>query len=271
MSRSTATTGVSALARTNSKGRPPLAVVRRFEAAGFRAWPAASVYYDGTWAIRLTAGHPAKRLNSVNPLDPGDVANPAERIARAARRFDAYGRPLTFRMSPLSGNALSSYLDSEGWSSFAESLVMRLDLEKAALDGAIDQIPLKDIGRFVTAALAVQGADQAIRPGLSEIIASIETEAGLFVHESDDKALASAICVHDGDLAGLFEIATDAGERRQGHARRLVQSALKWARQRGARFAWLQVEADNARALALYRLLGFDEIYRYHYRQPPKA
>ena len=91
------------------------------------------------------------------------------------------------------------------------------------------------------------------------------------MHESDDKALASAICVHDGDLAGLFEIATDSGERRQGHARRLVQSALKWARQRGARFAWLQVEADNRPALALYRLLGFDEIYRYHYRQPPEA
>ena len=54
-------------------------------------------------------------------------------------------------------------------------------------------------------------------------------------------------------------------------ARRLVQSALKWARQRGARSAWLQVEADNAQALALYRALGFDEIYRYHYRQPPGA
>ena len=142
---------------------------------------------------------------------------------------------------------------------------------EAALDEAIDQIPLKDVGRFLTAALAVHGADPAIRPGLSEIIASIEPEAGLFVHESDDKPLASAICVHDGDLAGLFEIATDADERRQGHARRLVQSALKWARQRGARYAWLQVEADNPPALGLYRSLGFDEIYRYHYRQPPEA
>ena len=171
MSRSTATTGASSVAAHQQQGTPAAgdrcAASRR---PGFRAWPAASVYYDGTWAIRLTAGHPAKRLNSVNPLDPGDVANPAERIARAARRFAAYGRPLTFRMSPLSGNALSSYLDSEGWSSFAESLVMRLDLEKAALDEAIDQIPLKDIGRFVTAALAVHGADPAIRPGLSEII-----------------------------------------------------------------------------------------------------
>ena len=196
-------------------------------------------------------------------------ANPAERIARAARKFAAYGRPLTFRMSPLSGKALSSYLDSEGWSSFSESLVMRLDLEKTDLAEAIDQIPLKDVGRFVTASLAVHNSDPAIRPGLSEIIGAIVPEAGLFVHEGEDKALAIAICVHDGDLAGLFEVATQAGERRKGHASRLVQSALKWARQRGARFAWLQVEADNVEALALYRALGFDEIYRYHYRQPP--
>ncbi|TIX45544.1 MAG: GNAT family N-acetyltransferase, partial [Mesorhizobium sp.] len=50
-----------------------LATVRRYEAAGFRAWPAAAVHYDGTWVVRLTAGHAAKRLNSVNPLDPGDT------------------------------------------------------------------------------------------------------------------------------------------------------------------------------------------------------
>ncbi len=80
-----------------------LSTVRRFEAAGFRAWPASAVHYDGTWVVRLTAGHPAKRLNSVNPLDPGDVHDLPERIMRAGRRFDAYGRPLTFRLSPLAG------------------------------------------------------------------------------------------------------------------------------------------------------------------------
>ena len=77
--------------------------------------------------------------------------------------------------------------------------------------------------------------------------------------------------MRDGDLAGLFEIATARGEQRKGHARRLVLSALKWARQHGARKAWLQVEADNETALALYRSLGFEEVYRYHYRQPPGA
>ncbi|TIL80794.1 MAG: GNAT family N-acetyltransferase, partial [Mesorhizobium sp.] len=157
-----------------------LAIVRRYEAAGFRAWPAAAVHYDGTWVVRLTAGHPAKRLNSVNPLDPGDIQHIADRIGRAA--------------------------------------------------------------------LKVSGSDVSLRPGLSEIIGAIQPEAGLFALEDGTEPLATLICVHDGDLAGLFEIATDRSVRNQGHGRHLILSALKWARLRGAREAWLQVEADNAPA-----------------------
>lgn len=248
-----------------------LAIVRRYEAAGFRSWPAAAVHYDGTWVIRLTAGHPAKRLNSVNPLDPGDVHRIAERIARASRRFEAYGRPLTFRISPLAGPELSDYLDREGWSRMAESLVMRLTLANAPMDDALDQIPLRDIGRFVSASLKVHGADAALRAGLSEIIGAIQPEAGMFVLERGAEPLASLICVHEGDLAGLFEIGTEQAVRNQGLGRELILSALKWARLRGARQAWLQVEAHNAPALALYHSLGFEEVYRYHYRRQDGA
>ncbi|MFU0505996.1 GNAT family N-acetyltransferase [Pseudaminobacter sp. NGMCC 1.201702] len=255
----------------DKRPKPELAKVRRYEAAGFRAWPAAAVHYDGTWVVRLTAGHPAKRLNSINPLDPSDVANLPERIARAARRFDAYGRPLTFRISPLSGAALSRHLDEQGWSTLAESLVMRVALDRIAVEDAMDQIPLKDIGRFVGAAVKVRGVSASLRPGLSEIIGAIQPQAGLFVLENDKTALSTAICVHEGDLAGLFEIATDPAERGKGHGRRLVLSALKWARLRGAREGWLQVDAGNEAARHLYESLGFAEVYRYHYRRPPEA
>lgn len=246
-----------------------LPTVRRYEAAGFRAWPASAVHYDGTWVIRLTAGHPAKRLNSVNPLDPGDLRDLPERIARAGRRFKAYGRPMTFRMSPLSGAGLAGHLDKEGWTTLSESLVMAFDLDNAAVDAAMDQIPMKDMGRFVAAAMQTQAMDPGLRPGLSEIIGAIQPEAGLFVLERGDNPLATAICVHEGDLAGLFEVATRTGERGKGFGRRLVLSALKWARLRGASRAWLQVEADNAAARRLYELIGFSEVYRYHYRRPP--
>jgi ribosomal protein S18 acetylase RimI-like enzyme len=248
-----------------------LATVRRYEAAGFRAWPAASVQYDGTWLIRLTAGNPAKRLNSVNPLDPSDSGRLGDRIARAARRFEAYGRPLVFRMSPLSGTELSHYLDTQGWSHFEESLIMRMPLSGTAIDRALDQIPLKDVGRFINAAIRTEDLDPALRPGLSEIIGSIEPRTGLFVLEQDGEPVTTAICVQDNDIAGLFKIATAVEERGKGYGRRTILSALKWARSHGAREAWMQVDAENAVALSVYRSLGFTEAYRYHYRRPPEA
>jgi GNAT superfamily N-acetyltransferase len=247
-----------------------LATVRRFEAAGFRAWPATSVHYDGTWAVRLTGGHPAKRLNSINPLDPADDAGLTERIARSARRFAAYGRPLTFRISPLAAPAITEHLDAAGWTRFAESLVMRAPLTPAMVGEAMHQIPLKDMGRFINAAIAIRSLDPALRPGLSEIISSIQPDCGLFALEEGGQPVSTAICVHDNDLAGLFEMATETSRRGQGFGRRVLLSALKWAQARGARTAWLQVEADNERALGLYRSMGFTEAYRYHYRQPPQ-
>ena len=257
-----------------STGQRPvgdLASVRRLEAAGFRAWPATSVHYDGAWAVRLTGGHPAKRLNSVNPLDPFDDAGLTERIARAARRFAAYGRPLTFRVSPLAAPAISAHLDAAGWPRFGESLVMRAPLGEAMVRGAIDQIPLKDMGRFIGAAIAIRSLDPALRPGLSEVISSIQPQAGLFVLEERGTPISTAICVHDAGLAGLFEVATQESRRGQGYGRRTLLSALKWAHAHGAREAWLQVEADNHHAVGLYRSMGFGEVYRYHYRQPPQG
>jgi ribosomal protein S18 acetylase RimI-like enzyme len=247
---------------------PELATVRRFEAAGFRAWPAASLHYDGTWAIRLTAGHPAKRLNSVNPLDPSDCGRLDDRISRAGRRFEAHGRAPTFRMSPLSGAILARHLDERGWSRFDESLVMRMPLSGSPVDRALDQIPLKDVARFVSAAARIDSLDPDLRSGLSEVIGAIEPRAGLFVLEHEGQPVTTAICVQDGDLAGLFEIATASEERGKGYARRTILSALKWARSHGARTAWMQVSADNDAALGLYRSIGFAEVYRYHYRRP---
>lgn len=248
-----------------------LARVRRFEAAGFRAWPASSVHFDGAWAVRLTAGHPAKRLNSVNPLDPGDHGNLEERIAQAARLFQSYGRPLTFRMSPLSGEKVPGHLDALGWPHLGESLVMAAELDDGALRAAVPQIPLRDLGRFIDAAIGIRNLDPSLRRGLSEVIGSIQPEVGLFVLEQDGAPMSTAICVRDGQLAGLFEVATDTAERGKGYGRRTILSALHWARTRGATIGWLQVEADNEPAIGLYRSMGFEEIYRYVYRQPSEA
>ncbi len=249
---------------------PELTVVRRFEAAGFRAWPAASVHYDGAWALRLTPGSDAKRLNSVNPLDPRDTADMEARLERAAERFAEAGKPLLLRISPLAPEALSEHLDRKGWERFGETMVFRLGLAENVVDDALDQIPLKDVRRFVAATATVRGRPRSSTQGLASLLESIEAEAGLFVLEQGRRPISTAVCVHDGELAGLFEIATAEAERGKGFGRRIVLSALKWARLRGAQVAWLQVEADNDWALKLYARLGFEELYRYHYRGPPE-
>ncbi len=240
--------------------------VRQFEAAGFRAWPAASVTYDGAWMVRLTAGHPAKRLNSVNSLDPGDGTDVERRLERAGRLFRAYGRPLTIRVTPLTAPAISTYCDREGWARLGASMIMEMPLTEA-----VDQIPLQDIARFVDAALDSGSLLHADRAGLSEVIGAIEPAKGLFVREAAGETVASLVCVQEGELAGVFEVATNPAMRRRGHARGLILSALRWAQARGARSAWLQVEEANRAALALYAQLGFRPVYAYHYRRAPEA
>ena len=69
---------------------------------------------------------------------------------------------------------------------------------------------------------------------------------------------------HDG-----VDVVTEPGERRRGHAVALLDTGLAWARSEGARFAALNVEADNAAALALYDRLGYRRQYDYVYRVAP--
>lgn len=248
-----------------------LPVVRRLEAAGFRDWPASSSHYDGAWLIRLTASHPAKRLNSINPLDPSDHHQMERRVARATSRFAAYGRPAMFRISPLASPLIDAYLDKTGWTRLGESCVMHLNLAKLDLSGALIHIPMKDLNRFMSAALNVREFDASLRPGLTEIISSIKAETGLFVIEEGGAPVATAIVAHEGDLAGLFEVGSRNTARRKGLARAAILAALKWAKSRGARRAWLQVENDNTAAIGLYESIGFRRVYDYHYRQEPSA
>ena len=84
-----------------------------------------------------------------------------------------------------------------------------------------------------------------------------------------EEVKAAVRCVHDNDLAGIFDLVTGVEHQRQGHARRLMCSALKWAKQSGAKTAWLQVVAENTAAFQLYQDFGFQELYRYSYRKSP--
>ena len=217
---------------------PGLSHIRRLEAAAFRAWPSASTYYDGTWSIRLTPQHPSRRLNSVNPLDPNDHGELEDRISRAEARFLAVGKPLTFRQTPLASRELEQYLHEEGFSRNHESSVLSMSLSNFNSDRALNQIPLRDIKRYVEASVAVHGVDQGSREALASVIASIKATYSLFVSEDELGPVSTVICVQDGDLAGILDLGTREDARRVGHGATALATALKWAKPSGHHATW---------------------------------
>lgn len=247
-----------------------LAIVRRLEAAGFRAWPASSTAYDGTWCVRTTTGFPARRLNSVNPLDPSDDQDIEARVRRAVEHFRSVGRQPIFRLSPLAPQRLIDHLDEAGWGREADSLVLVGDLASIDLSEAIDRIPIRDGLRYLQASLIVHERPPELREGLFEILSSIRPSTAFFVREDRrENPVAVALAITDNDLAGLLDVAVSPHMRRRGLGLDLVRTALRHTLHRGARTGWLQVEADNAAGLALYQGLGFREAYRYVYRTAP--
>ena len=69
------------------------------------------------------------------------------------------------------------------------------------------------------------------------------------------------------DHVGLFDIVVKEGMRGQGFGERLVSAILGRASSMGIGTSYLQVMANNAPALGLYKKLGFREYYRYWYRK----
>ena len=54
-----------------------------------------------------------------------------------------------------------------------------------------------------------------------------------------------------------------------GLARRVFRGLCAFGRESGALRGYLQVEEDNASAVALYRSEGFETLYAYRYWQRP--
>jgi ribosomal protein S18 acetylase RimI-like enzyme len=86
----------------------------------------------------------------------------------------------------------------------------------------------------------------------------------------DGTVAAIAYGVIGNGFVVMEAVATDAAFRGRGLARKTLHNLIAWSKAEGADAACLQVQLDNAPALALYASLGFGrELYRYHYRRRP--
>jgi ribosomal protein S18 acetylase RimI-like enzyme len=254
--------------------RPPAALLSRIEDAGLNASaPPQQRWIDG-WLVRFSAGT-ARRARCVQPVASGRLAIDAK-IALAARVYDEARLPMVFRITPFARpRGLDVHLESLGWTALDDVCVMAAALPEATAKpealprGLVFERP--GLSAFAHAVGALRGSTLAQREAHAERLAAspIDFRALAIRRKSDGALLAFGQYAREADLVGLYDVFTAAEARGQGLARRLCAGALVLAQGEGAVTAYLQVDAANAPALAVYRRLGFVEGYRYHYRLRP--
>ena len=244
---------------------------RRIEEAGLNALQTQrQLFYDG-WLLRLSAGK-AKRARSVN-AHFGSTLPLARKIEHCERIYAQHGLATLFRMTPFNQPGdLEAALADRGYLAFEETLVQAAVLERAPeVPATGDDVAIDALGAdaFVEAAGALRQSSAAQRDAHRERLSNSPLDKRCIAVRAGGQIVCTAQVAVEGDLAGLYDVVTAEAARGNGYATLACTSLLSWAWQHGAHAAYLQVSADNAPALAIYRKLAFATVYTYHYRGPP--
>ena len=227
-----------------------------------------SLLYDG-WLLGSRAG-PTKRLRCINPTYRSSL--PLERKLRYCTDFyRAVGLPAIFRMLPFAQPVgLDTFLAERGWGEFERTLVLRTDLVTIQVPPApVEEVELVAMTAWVEATQSLLGVASDALPRLLDRAANYPLpQLGALVRRGGE-VVACGLAKIEEDHVGLFAVHTAPSLRGKGLGRAVVGALLADAQLRGARTAYLQVTANNAPALALYRRFGFDTAYDYWYRARP--
>jgi N-acetylglutamate synthase len=237
--------------------------IRTLEQRAFAAWPALQTQHHDGWVLRFADGY-TKRANSANALD-ASRQTPDALVAHVEAIYAAHGLPPIFRITPLADPAIDAALADRHYRQEDHSLVMAAptDARRQAFDIQAASTPHAG---WLDAFVATAEAAPQTRAKLAAVLDAIVPQT-TFVRIG---SAAFGMGVAQDGYVGIFEILSASGQRRQGYARRLVEHLMAWGAGVGAHTAYLQVVANNAPAIALYRSLGFVPVYGYHYRMPAK-
>lgn len=243
----------------------------RVEETCLKAFPALRQATVGDWLLRF-AGGVSRRANCANPRHARPGAG-EDVVAACGALFRGEGLPVIFRIPSLVDAGIDRLLERLGYAAEGETLTLHgsLDGVDARPDPAVELLP-RPGPEWVAAMARQQGYQREKAVTYGRIVGSIEVATAFAALRRDGALAALAFgAIHDGLLC--FESVVTAAEHRgRGYGRRVLAALIAWGAGGGARGMCLQVQADNAPAIALYRSLGLNtELYRYHYRREPAA
>jgi ribosomal protein S18 acetylase RimI-like enzyme len=245
-------------------------LARRVEEAGLNnLHTRRQLLYDG-WLLFLLAGK-AKRARSVNPHF-GSTLPVMDKIMHCEALYARHGLPTLFRITPFvqPGN-LEAALGERGYVEFDPTLVQvaTLELPPAHRGNPDVELDAPLIEAFVEAVGEMRGSPATQRAAHLERLAQSPLDVYPVLARRDGVPVGSGLLAIDGGLAGVFDVVTVEHSQGQGIGTAIVSALVTRAWERGIRHVFMQVTADNAPAVALYRRFGFATVYSYHYRARP--
>jgi GNAT superfamily N-acetyltransferase len=243
----------------------------RLERLILDAWPARERAALNGWTLLSDAGVTG-RVNAIAPL-AYDGADLDAAIAAAVTWQAARGNRPCFKIADgvCAPSNLPDVLAQKGWRAHTPTRVMAATLEDtlARLPAPVSSISLTpDLLPAIDAIIAETATSEAEYAERRGIAARTPQPRRFAVLERDRAAAATGLTVLTGGWAAIFLMRTHPTHRRQGLARDILTALLRWARDAGASHAYLQVEASNAPAIALYEAAGFATAYAYAYWRP---
>ena len=229
------------------------------------------LFYDG-WLLRVSPGR-AKRGRSVN-AHFGSTLPLADKIDYCERLYAERELPMLFRITPfVVPTELEAALIARGYQRFDNTLVQVMRLERPPEAADVDGIDFTSLPviELVDAIAEVQSLTAEQRAALEERLAHSPLKSHGVVARRAERVIGCGQVTLDDGFAGVYGIATAEGERGRGIASRVTAMLLAWAWEHKAEHAFLQVNEDNERALAVYRPFGFATAYTYHYMGRPGA
>lgn len=248
-------------------------LLSRVEDAGLNASaPPQQRWLDG-WLLRFSPGK-AKRARCINAVAEGCLTID-QKLALATEVYRDVQLPLFVRITPFSKPAgLDAHLDALGLGAIDDTRVMvASEMPRAAQrpHPVPAEFTLQPVGHSALAQTIglLRGSPLAQREAHAQRLelAPVPFHGFVLRRRDDGVALACAQLALEADLVGLYDVFTAESARGRGLASLLCEHLLAFAAARGAKAAYLQVEADNLGARRLYERLEFKDGYAYHYRQ----
>ncbi|MGW4480514.1 N-acetylglutamate synthase, CG3035 family [Rhodococcus triatomae] len=256
-----------------SLGARPVATreIRALELAAADGWPGTEQAWINGWLVRAADGF-TRRANAAAPLGNaqrlGDLHS-GDTLDRLRAWFAERGQPLTLMLPDRLGAAPA------GWTCSPEVQVMAADIGNLTLPDGESMVTVTDSPEPQwLATYHYRGAPlpDSAAPALAAVSEGEVAFGALGGPGAGVLAIARAAVTEAPDgrrWVGLSAVEVAPPHRRRGLGMLICAEMIRWGRDRGATHTYVQVEADNAGAIALYRTLGLVDHHRYRYATAP--